>query len=67
LGIAFAQKGGTTKARIAKRWEYRSVKGFPFSKRQAERGRYVVRFDGGWQESVGIAFADVDVTLVQLA
>ncbi len=30
-------------------------------------GRYTVRFDGAWNQSVGIGRADVDVTIVELA
>lgn len=30
-------------------------------------GRYVVRFDGPWSESVGLGRADVSVTLIELA
>ena len=30
-------------------------------------GRYPVRFEGPWEQSVGLARADVEITLVQLA
>ncbi len=30
-------------------------------------GRYIVRFEGAWEQSVGIGRADVDLTLIELA
>ena len=34
---------------------------------QAVAGRYVVRFNGGWSQSVGLGRSDVSIELVELA
>ncbi len=33
----------------------------------ATQGRYTVRFDGYWEQSVGIGRADVEISLIELA
>jgi hypothetical protein len=34
---------------------------------QATQGRYTVRFEGGWEQSVGLGRCDVSIVLVELA
>jgi hypothetical protein len=34
---------------------------------QATEGRYTVRFEGGWSQSVGLGRSEVEIELVELA
>ena len=47
---------------------YETVPKFSYdSTGAAMQGRYTVRFEGGWQQSVGLARGDVEISLVELA